>query len=101
MPVLTLSALMQPTIFTPEKARWLLPLRLPCQDEQAATSAPAPLQPIESLLPFERVPFDRIDRRLTPDNNYTLILHAKDHFSKVTVLYPLINREGLAVTLQF
>ncbi len=80
---------------------WLLPFCLPCQDERAATSALAPLQPIESSLPFQRVQIDLIDRRLTPDNNYTWILHAKDHFSKVTALYPLINREALTDALAF
>jgi hypothetical protein len=84
-----------------DEVRWLLPFCLPCQDERAAASAPAPLQPIESSCPFERVQIDLIDRRLTPDTSYTWILHAKDHFSKVTALYPLLNREAMTVAVAF
>jgi hypothetical protein len=86
---------------TRDEVRWLLRFCLPCQGERAATSAPAPPQPMESSLPFERVQIDLIDHRLTPDNNYTWILHAKDHFSKVTAIYPLVGREALTVAIQF
>ncbi len=79
----------------------MLPFCIPCQDERAATSAPAPLQLIKSFHLFERVHIDLIDRCLTPDNGYTWILHAKDYFRKVTALYPLINVEALTVTNLF
>jgi hypothetical protein len=79
----------------------LLPFCIPCQDEEAATSAPAPLQLIISFHPFERVQINPIDHCLTPDNGYNWIFHAKDHFSKVTALYPLNNREALTVAIAF
>jgi hypothetical protein len=62
----------------------LLLFCLPCHDKRAATSAPAPLQSIKLSHLFERVQIDLIDRCLTPDNCYTWIIYAKDHFSKVT-----------------
>ncbi len=86
---------------TRTKVCWLLPFCLPCQGECAATSAPAPLQLIRSSLPLQLVQIYLIDRHLTPNNNYTWILHAEDHFCKVTALYPLINREALTVALAF
>ncbi len=74
-----------------DKVRWLLPSCLPCQAEEAAASAHAPLQPIELCFFFERVQINLIHCPLTPDNGYTWILHTEDHFSKVTGLYPLYN----------
>ncbi len=84
-----------------DEVSWLLPFCLPCQDEIAAASAHAPLQPIELSFPFECVQIDLINRGLTPDNGYTWILHAKNDFSKVTALYPLHNCEALTVAVAF
>ncbi len=57
--------------------------------------------PNESSCPFECVQIDLIGRCLTPDTGYTWILHAKDHFSKVTTPYPLIDYEAMTVAVAF
>ena len=65
----------------------------------------APLTPIISTKPFERIQIDLIDMRNQPDANdkatYLWILHVKDHFSKFSSLYPLHNKtaEGVAAKL--
>ncbi len=84
-----------------DKGCWLLPFRLPCPNKKAAASAPAHHLPSESSCPFERVQIDLIECHLTPDTSYTRILLAEDHFSKVTALYPLLNREAMTVAVAF
>ena len=62
------------------------------------SSTRAPLQPIEVEETFERVQIDVINMRHEPDRQYLWILHAKDHFSKLTGLWALKAKEAEQVT---
>ncbi len=54
----------------------------------------APLQPIEVDVTFERVQIDLIDMKHEPDRQYKWILHAKDHFSKLSGLWALKSKHA-------
>ena len=47
---------------------------------------------IKSYNVFKRVQADLIDMRSQPDGQFKWILHLKDHFSKLTFLWPLENK---------
>ena len=49
---------------------------------------------IKSYNVFERVQADLIDMRSQPDGQFKWILHLKDHFSKLTFLWPLESKEA-------
>ena len=49
---------------------------------------------IKSYNVFERVQADLINMRSQPDGQFKWILHLKDHFSKLTFLWPLESKEA-------
>jgi hypothetical protein len=57
----------------------------------------APLQPIVSGYTLQRVQIDLVDMRSTPHKGYHWILHIKDHFSKYSFLYPLVDKTAAGV----
>ena len=70
---------------------------LPCQVRRAPVPAlRAPLQPITSSRPFQRVGVDITEMPLTPRGN-RYILVVEDYFTKYINLYPLANQTAIAV----
>ena len=67
---------------------WLLNRCSTCAIKRA-NSTRAPLKPIVSTYPMERVQMDLMDLRNKPSNGFTWILHLKDHFTKMSWLYAL------------
>ena len=47
---------------------------------------------------FERVQIDLINMRHEPSGCYKWILHAKDYFSKFSVLFPLVSKQCEPIT---
>lgn len=66
----------------------------------AANKTKAPLKPIKSICTMERVQVDLVDMSSSPDGNFKWILHLKDHFSKFSTLYPLIDKSSAGVATQ-
>jgi hypothetical protein len=85
---------------TRDEVRWLDAHCIRCLERQAVNEA-HPLQPIDIERTFERVQVDLIDMQDKPDDGYRWILHAKDHFSKLSGLYPLFRKEAVQVAHAF
>ena len=81
------------------EVEWLIKHCLICLQKSANKSCP-PLQPIQSNCILERVQIDLVDMSNDPDGQYHWILHLKDHFSKFTTLYPLMNKSSDGVATQ-
>jgi len=55
------------------------------------------LEPIILNYTLERVQMDLVDMQATPHNGYCWILHIKDHFSKFSFLFPLVDKTAIGV----
>ncbi|KAM9914074.1 hypothetical protein OXX69_000974 [Metschnikowia pulcherrima] len=86
---------------TRKDVQWLLKRCSSCQTRRA-NSTRAPLQPIESNAPMERVQIDLVDLRFDTSEGHKWFLHVKDHFTKLSMLYPLYSKhaEGIAKCLE-
>lgn len=73
---------------------------LQCTEEKFLL-APFPLQPIECSTTFEQIQNDLIYKHNNPDNNFKCIFNAKDHFSKLSALYPLTDKWAITVANVF
>ncbi len=77
--------------------QWLLEHCQVCIVNKQNTTQ-APLQPIVVTEVLGRVQADLIDMRTRSDNEHVLILHSKDHFSKLSMLYALTNKRASEIT---
>ena len=66
-----------------------------------AVSTKAPLEAIIAEEIFKRVQMDLVDMRHKPSERYKWVLHIKDHFSKYSVLFPLVSKHTLVYTPLF
>jgi hypothetical protein len=56
-----------------------------------------PLTPIVSNSCLDRVQVDLMDFQASPDHGHKWILHIKDHFSRMSWLYPLRTKQATEV----
>lgn len=75
---------------------WLLSRCQTCAPMRANCTR-APLVPIVSRFPFERIQMDLMDLSNEPSNGYKWILHLKDHFSKMSWLRALKLKHSLGI----
>jgi hypothetical protein len=85
---------------TRDEVRWLDAHCIRCLERQALNNS-HPLQPIDVARTFEWVQVDLIDMQDQPDDGYRWILHAKDHFSKLSGLFLLPRKEAIHVAHAF
>ncbi len=75
------------------EVEWMVARCQNCVTNRPSTTW-APLQPIEVEKTFEHVQTDLIDMKHEPSDQFKWLLHAKDHFSKYSWLYPLKSKES-------
>lgn len=68
-----------------------------CQTRRSIQKPPSG-KPIVSIGFLTRLQIDLIDMRNMQYDNYKFILHAKDHFTKFSWLYPLMSKEAAQVS---
>ncbi len=85
---------------TPDEVRWLDTFCIQCIKQQAVNVA-HPLQLINIERTFKCVQVNLIAMPDKQDNGYPWILHAVDHFSKLSYLYPLCQKETVQVAHAF
>lgn len=78
---------------TRKEVEWVIARCQNCLLNRPSTTR-APLQPIAVEETFERVQVDLIDMRHEPDGQFKWFLHAKDHFSKLSALWPLKSKHA-------
>lgn len=76
-----------------KEVEWVVRHCRNCSQNRPA-SVRAPLTPIVANRVFERVQIDLIDFRHSPSDNYAWILHIKDHFSEVCMLFALHSKHA-------
>lgn len=79
-----------------EDVTWLLRHCKICLNNRANATKP-PLEPIVVNNTLERVQIDLMDFRHEPSREYKWILHVKDHFSKLSILYALTTKRASEV----
>lgn len=67
-----------------------------CSTTQSARHTIPPLQSIKTSFPLERVQIDVVDFEFDASQGYKLFLHLKDHFTKLSMLYPLVDKQPMA-----
>jgi hypothetical protein len=67
-----------------------------CQTRRSFPKIPSG-KPIVSIGFLTRLQVDLIDMRSTSYNGYNFIMHAKDHFTKFSWLFPLPSKEAMHV----
>lgn len=64
-----------------------------------APPSPLPFQIIKSSRPLERIQINLVDFTGVPSEGYNWVLYIKDHFSKMTHLYPLKFRHASEIAI--
>lgn len=81
---------------TEDNVKWLVRHCTHCRSNEASVMR-APLNPIVSYSPMERVQMDLVDLRKHPSGEYHWFVHLKDHFGKMSWAYPLEGKYSVPI----
>lgn len=72
--------------------KWLIRRYKYCSTTQSARHPIPPLQSIKTSYPLERVQINVVNFKFDVSQGYKLFLHIKDHFTKLSILYLLVDK---------